>query len=266
MSNILQKYGTKSQCTADSALAKSGVKLAHIDQNSYYGAREASLSFEELLQWQASPGPAFSSFSRSGDSIEQPRAYSLSLAPSLIPSNGPLIDALVASGVSRYGGFRLIERVCVYDPSGIVKPVPGSKEDIFKNKEISLVDKRRLMRFLMFAADNFEDKTELEGYADSPFPEFLKSAFSLNDEMTNAITYALAFCLSPTGRHVSRPQSLSYLFRPHFARPTQASAVPSLCWPLWRVAISYRPLWQRRRNRTRFLPHRRCQWRCIYSR
>ncbi|KAJ7122996.1 GDP dissociation inhibitor-domain-containing protein [Mycena epipterygia] len=183
---------------AAAALSKAGFKVAHIDPNAYYGAREASLSFEELIQWQSTPRSGFSEFSRSGDTIEQARAYSLSLSPSLIPSNGPLIDALVASGVAKYGGFRLIERVCVYDASGTVKPVPGSKEDIFKSKEFSLVEKRRLMRFLMFAAAEFEEKKELEGHADTPFPEFLKTVFSLTDEMRNAIAYALAYCLSPT--------------------------------------------------------------------
>ncbi|KAJ6583167.1 GDP dissociation inhibitor-domain-containing protein [Mycena sp. CBHHK59/15] len=172
---------------AAAALSKAGFKVAHIDENAYYGAGEASLSFEELVRWQNEPQPGFSSFSRSSDGIEQARAYSISLSPSLIPSTGPLIEALVASGVARYGGFRLIERVCVYNPSGTVKP----------NKDISLVDKRRLMRFLMFAAGDFEDKKELEGHADTPFPEYLKTVFSLNDEMTNAITYALAYCLSP---------------------------------------------------------------------
>ncbi|KAJ7982823.1 GDP dissociation inhibitor-domain-containing protein [Mycena polygramma] len=180
---------------AAAALSKAGFTVAHIDRNPYYGGDEASLSFEELVQWQSAHCPGSS---RSGDTIEQARAYSISLSPSLIPSTGPLIDALVASGVARYGGFRLVERVFVYDPSGTVKPVPGSKEDVFKNKEISLLDKRRLMRFLMFAAGEFEDKKELEGHVDTPFPEYLKTVFFLNDEMTNAIAYALAYCLSPT--------------------------------------------------------------------
>ncbi|KAK7053847.1 GDP dissociation inhibitor-domain-containing protein [Favolaschia claudopus] len=179
------------------SLSKAGFKVAHIDHNPYYGALDASLSFEELVQWQNTQTTAFSSFSRSGDTLAQSRAFSISLAPSLIPSTGPLIDALIASGVARYGGFRMIERVCVYDPSGTVKLVPGSKEDVFKNKEISLLDKRRLMRFLMFAAGDFEDKKELEGHADTPFPEYLKTVFSLTGDMINAIVYALAYCLSP---------------------------------------------------------------------
>ncbi|KAJ7174339.1 FAD/NAD-P-binding domain-containing protein [Mycena filopes] len=183
---------------AAAALSKAGFKVAHLDKNEYYGGGEASLSFDEFIKWQDQPQPFVRGACRSGDSIAQARAYSLSLSPSLIPSTGPLIDALVGSGVSRYGGFRLVERICVYEPSGTIKPVPGSKEDIFKNKDISLLDKRRLMRFLMFAAGDFEDTKELEGNADSPFPQFLKAAFSLNEEMTSAIAYALAYCLSPS--------------------------------------------------------------------
>jgi RAB protein geranylgeranyltransferase component A len=80
--------------------------------------------------------------------------------------------------------------------------VPGSKEDIFKSKEIGLVEKRRLMRFLTFAAGEFEDKKELEGKNDVPFLEFLQTTFSLNEEMASVITYALAFCTSPTGKPI----------------------------------------------------------------
>lgn len=114
-----------------------------------------------------------------------------------------MIATLVSSGVARYGGYRLIERVGVYDSSGVVKTVPGSKEDVFKNKDISLVDKRRLMRFLMFAAGNFEDKKELEGKADTPFLDFLKSVFSLNEEIAEVVTYSLAYCISASGGYSS---------------------------------------------------------------
>lgn len=102
--------------------------------------------------------------------------------------------------MAKYSGFRLLEAVSVYDSTG-VKNVPGSKEDIFKSKEISLLEKRRLMRFLTFAAADFEDKKELEGMEEAPFLEFLPKAFSLGKEITSVIGYSLAFCMSSSGKY-----------------------------------------------------------------
>lgn len=150
----------------------------------------------------------FSSISVSGTVPSRSRQYAISLSPTLIPSIGPLIDALVASGVSRYGGFKLLERVALYASPGIVKPVPGNKEDVFKSKQLSLLDKRRLMRFLMFAGGEFEDKPELQGNEQTAFPDFLRSKFSLKDDAVQAITYALAFCLSPSGMYTHSSPSI----------------------------------------------------------
>jgi RAB protein geranylgeranyltransferase component A len=47
--------------------------------------------------------------------------------------------------------------------TGKVKRVPGSKEEIFKDKSISLLDKRRLMKFFMFAVGDFETDKLLIG-------------------------------------------------------------------------------------------------------
>ncbi|KAF8639676.1 hypothetical protein AX17_000940 [Amanita inopinata Kibby_2008] len=190
------------------ALAKAGFKLAHIDVNAYYGADEASLSLDELVQWvdgkrsTAGTQARYVHATRSrGDVPSQSRYYSMSLCPSVIPSTGPIISSLIASGVSKYGGFRLVDFVAIYDgASGTVKSVPGSKEDVFKSKDISLVDKRRIMRFLVFASSDFEDKAELEGKHDVPFLEFLKTVFALNDDVSMAIAYALAYCIYPSGK------------------------------------------------------------------
>lgn len=170
------------------------------------------MTVDELVTWadeRAGDAPStsyvsaqrskYTSISKSGSSPPQSRQYSISLSPTIIPSIGPLIDALIASGVSRYGGFKLLEKVAIYTGPGSVKPVPGSKEDVFKNKELSLLEKRRLMRFLMFAAGDFEGKKELESKEDSPFIEFLRDVFSLDGQTAAAIAYALAFCTSATG-------------------------------------------------------------------
>lgn len=161
--------------------------------------RSSSLAADPLNSYMESQKAKFTSISHSGSVLPQSRQYALSLAPSLIPSLGPIISSLVASGVARYGGYRLLERVGVYDPSGTVKAVPGSKEDVFKNKDINLLDKRRLMRFLIFAAGDFESNKELEGTEETPFLFFLKTTFSLNEEMARVITYSLAYCVSASG-------------------------------------------------------------------
>ncbi|KAJ3888531.1 FAD/NAD-P-binding domain-containing protein [Lentinula edodes] len=189
------------------ALAKSGFKVAHLDENVYYGGDEASLSLDEYIDWAIRPKTLtqFSSFSSlsPSDTLPNSRQYSISLSPSVIPATGPLISSLVASGVSRYGGFRLVEQIAVYSSDHKVKTVPGSKEDIFKDKTISLLDKRRLMRFLVFASgdEEFEGRVELEGTnINMPFLEFLKATFSLNQEIAETITYALSYCTSPNDK------------------------------------------------------------------
>ena len=197
-------------------MSKAGYKVAHVDNNQYYGGDEASLTLDELAEWAdirkadpnetARPSPylvhqrtRYASISRSVAIPSHSRQYSVSLVPSIVPSVGPHIDSLILSGVSRYGSFKLLEKVAVYDSPGLIQRVPGSKEDVFKSKILSLVDKRRLMRFLMFAAGDFEGKKEVEGKEQMPFVQFLREAFSLNEKAASAIAYALAFCATPGG-------------------------------------------------------------------
>ncbi|KAJ2984837.1 hypothetical protein NUW54_g10361 [Trametes sanguinea] len=49
----------------------------------------------------------------------------------------------------------------------------------------------------MFAASDFEGKKELEGKEELSFRQYLQDAFTLTDKPATAITYALAFCVSP---------------------------------------------------------------------
>ncbi|KAH9040584.1 FAD/NAD-P-binding domain-containing protein [Lactarius hengduanensis] len=195
---------------AAAALSKAGVKVAHLDHNPYYGGDEASLTLDELARWAdvrsessensgksssylTAQRTKFTSISRSGVIPDHSRHYSISLSPSLIPSVGPLISSLIASGVSRYCN------------SGL-QNVPGSKEDVFKST-LSLIEKRRLMRFLVFASGDFEESKELQGHEQTAFPEFLTSQFSLssgNDATLPAMTRLRSY-LRSSGRYGASP-------------------------------------------------------------
>ena len=65
--------------------------------------------------------------------------------PGVVQGTAEPVDAVTASSTSATSGS-----------SGKARRVPGSKEEVFKDKSVSLVDKRRLMRFLMFVAGDFE--------------------------------------------------------------------------------------------------------------
>lgn len=148
----------------------------HLDENDYYGGDQASLTVPELIEWCAqrsssSPRSTYlkaqaSRFTHAKASAEIPngRRYALSLFPAILPSRGPLIDTLIASDVSKYVSFRLLGSVSIWDPyTSQPMRVPGSKEAVFKEKRFGLLEKRRLMKFLLFAAGDFETDEILIG-------------------------------------------------------------------------------------------------------
>ena len=93
--------------------------------------------------------------------------------------------------------------------NGKFQSVPQNKETIFQDRSISLVEKRRLMRFLVFASGEFEHCPELQGKEDTPFDHFLRESFSLSEEMSQVIAFSLAFCNFSGGETRS---SLCYLY------------------------------------------------------
>lgn len=156
--------------------------MLHLDANEYYGGESASLTLKELHSWainhKAHPGGLYSHVSIRYPASDAPdaqtpppellresRHYSISLTPALIPSKGILIDSLVKSGVSKYGGFRLLEGIALHsneaDPAIIC--VPASKEDVFKDKGMSLMEKRKLMKLLLWTVGQFEESQEIQG-------------------------------------------------------------------------------------------------------
>jgi len=217
--SVLYLFGFLPVLTSTSALAKAGYRVIHVDPNDYYGGDHATLNVDEIISWanlRSSPVESertneylagqrsrFVSVSYHGSSPSASRQYSLSLLPSIIPSVGPLISTLIDSGVSRYGGFKLLEKIALYSSPGRVKNVPNTKEDVFKNRQISLIEKRRLMRFFTFASGDFEDKPELRGKESIPFVDFLTSTFTLERTIGETIVFALAFCASLQGLSVA---------------------------------------------------------------
>ncbi|EJD35516.1 FAD/NAD(P)-binding domain-containing protein [Auricularia subglabra TFB-10046 SS5] len=177
---------------AAAALSKAGLRVLHVDENEYYGGAHASLAPDELLRH-----PACASASPPAQPPPYARQYAIALAPAVIRATGPLITSIVQSGVSKYGGYKLLDALAVAPaPEGPLRAVPGSKEDVFRSKDLSLPDKHRLMKFLLFAAG--EDELP-EADAQRPFGEYLRETFKLPDQTADAVVYAIAQCNSAQG-------------------------------------------------------------------
>jgi RAB protein geranylgeranyltransferase component A len=207
--------------------------VLHIDSSAEYGGRDASLSLKDLVAFVERP-PAQLHITKlsnpvqiSENLLKRSRDYAISLSPSVLPATGPLITALVQSGVARYGAFKLLDAIGIYGTNGgTVETIPASKEDVFKSKALSLIEKRRLMKFLMFASGDFETPSSsssdsiLRGKEDVAFSEFLKGPeFGLSAELASAVSYALAQCSEESGECVIT--KVNYYFSSRlFSEPT----------------------------------------------
>ncbi|WVN85715.1 uncharacterized protein L203_100866 [Cryptococcus depauperatus CBS 7841] len=198
------------EAIAASALAKAGKTVLHLDPNDYYGGNQASLTLDELVEWALHRKDAIpsscagvtcyaASTSNLSPSLEvDQRRYSLSLFPALLPARGSLIDTLIASDVSKYVSFKLLDSVNIWqEENGKTQKVPGSKEDVFKDKSIGLLEKRKLMKFLMFAAGEFECEQVLKDKESQPLLQFLRDSFFLPDHLASSISYVISHCTSP---------------------------------------------------------------------
>ncbi|XP_036695187.1 rab proteins geranylgeranyltransferase component A 1 [Balaenoptera musculus] len=98
----------------------------------------------------------------------------IDLVTKLLYSRGLLIDLLIKSNVSRYAEFKNITRILAFR-EGRVEQVPCSRADVFNSKQLTMVEKRMLMKFLTFCMEYEEHPDEYKAYEEITFYEYLKT-------------------------------------------------------------------------------------------
>lgn len=126
------------------------------------------------------------------------RAYSLSLSPQLVYTRSNLLPALVSSKVYRQLEFLAMGSWWIYSDQeqevagkddiyeagtslshGILRKIPGGREDVFRDTSVDRRSAMSLMKFLKLAADSEAHASVLEEWGDKPFPDFLQSRFNI---------------------------------------------------------------------------------------
>lgn len=122
--------------------------------------------------------------------VKEGRRFNIDLVSKLLYSQGSLIDLLIKSNVSRYAEFKNVTRILAFR-EGQVEQVPCSRADVFNSKELSMVEKRMLMKFLTFCLDYEQHPGEDQDFTRRPFSEFLQTQ-KLTPNLQHFILHSIA--------------------------------------------------------------------------
>uniref|UniRef100_H3CQ88 Rab proteins geranylgeranyltransferase component A n=1 Tax=Tetraodon nigroviridis TaxID=99883 RepID=H3CQ88_TETNG len=147
---------------------------------------------EEPEADQSQPQPAKKKISYA-QLVKEGRRFNIDLVSKLMYSRGSLVDLLIKSNVSRYAEFKNVSRILTYR-QGRVEPVPCSRADVFASRQLSVVEKRKLMRFLTSCMEETEEQKAYDG---RPYSQFLREQ-QLGDNLQYFILYSIAMVTEDT--------------------------------------------------------------------
>uniref|UniRef100_A0A3Q1CKF5 Rab proteins geranylgeranyltransferase component A n=1 Tax=Amphiprion ocellaris TaxID=80972 RepID=A0A3Q1CKF5_AMPOC len=125
--------------------------------------------------------------------VKEGRRFNIDLVSKLMYSRGSLVDLLIKSNVSRYAEFKNVTRILTYR-HGNVEQVPCSRADVFASRQLSVVEKRKLMRFLTSCVEEME---EHQAYSGRPYLEFLRNQ-QLGDNLQHLLLHSIAMVTEDT--------------------------------------------------------------------
>ena len=85
-----------------------------------------------------------------------------------------MVELLISSDVAKYCEFKTISRVLTWTKQQQLDRVPCSRADVFSTKQVSMIEKRMMMKFLQFSIDFANKSDEYEACDAMTFGEFLK--------------------------------------------------------------------------------------------
>uniref|UniRef100_A0A6Q2XJB3 Rab proteins geranylgeranyltransferase component A n=1 Tax=Esox lucius TaxID=8010 RepID=A0A6Q2XJB3_ESOLU len=156
-------------------------------------------AYETQGEWQdeqqASPSPAESQPEPKKQItytkiVKEGRRFNIDLVSKLMYSRGSLVDLLIKSNVSRYAEFKNVTRILTYR-NGKVEQVPCSRADVFGSKQLTVVEKRMLMKFLTFCLDFEQHPEEYQDFSVHSFWDFLLTK-KLTENLRHFILHSIA--------------------------------------------------------------------------
>jgi len=192
---IVMGTGLK-ECVISGLLSTQGKKILHVDRNGYYGGDGASLNLPNLFEkFKAGEAPT---------NIGANRDYNIDLIPKFIMACGNLTKMLLHTKVTRYLDFKSVSGSYVYQNGKILK-VPAAPDEALKSPLMSLFEKRRFRKFLIYIDQYVANKPETHEGHDLNVMTMreLYVEFGLVDATHQFISHAM--CLELDEAHMDKP-------------------------------------------------------------
>ena len=150
---------------------------------------------EEEADADAAKGEHDTGYWTQEEILKQSRKFNIDLSPRLLYSRGDMVELLISSNISRYTEFKSVTRVLT-SIDGRLEQVPSSRSDVFNTKQISVVEKRILMKFLTACTQETEEATSDPDITEKTFGDFLKQQ-KLTPNLLHYVCHSIAM-VSPT--------------------------------------------------------------------
>uniref|UniRef100_G3QCN1 Rab proteins geranylgeranyltransferase component A n=1 Tax=Gasterosteus aculeatus aculeatus TaxID=481459 RepID=G3QCN1_GASAC len=178
-----------------SSLLEEGEELIYLSNSDSASIRnvQASQTKGEELSAAQSQSEATRKKISYAQLVKEGRRFNIDLVSKLLYSRGSLVDLLIKSNVSRYAEFKNVTRILTYR-HGNVQQVPCSRADVFASRQLSVVEKRKLMRFLTSCV---EETDEQRAYKARPYLEFLYDQ-RLGENLQHFLFHSIAMATEDT--------------------------------------------------------------------
>ncbi|XP_052075829.1 rab proteins geranylgeranyltransferase component A-like [Mytilus californianus] len=128
--------------------------------------------------------------------LKEWRKFNLDLTPKLLYCGGSMVQLLITSDIAKYCEFKTVTRMLTL-LDGKLEKVPCSRADVFNSKEVSMLEKRMLMKFLTSCAEYDKRPTDYEAFTDRPFTDYLESK-KLTKNIKHFVQHSIAMATSET--------------------------------------------------------------------
>eukprot|EP00537_Pseudo-nitzschia_pungens_P003070 CAMPEP_0172378654 /NCGR_PEP_ID=MMETSP1060-20121228/69528_1 /TAXON_ID=37318 /ORGANISM="Pseudo-nitzschia pungens, Strain cf. cingulata" /LENGTH=465 /DNA_ID=CAMNT_0013106379 /DNA_START=477 /DNA_END=1874 /DNA_ORIENTATION=- len=185
------------ECVISGLLSVKGKRVLQVDRNGYYGGDGASLNLTNLFEkFGAGAAPT---------NLGENRDYNVDLVPKFIMACGNLTKMLLHTKVTRYLDFKSIAGSYVYKAGKIHKIPTSGVSEVLASPLMSLLEKRRFRKFIIFVDQYKEDdSTTWEGCDLTTLTmKQLYTEFGLQADTAQFISHAM--CLQLDETHMNEP-------------------------------------------------------------